>query len=87
MPDAIDPRPVLLARKPAGDATMAKGNKTASQAAMAEHAFALDASGLSTAGATFWTAWHGITSAGFGGLKQLDCRHGDAARSGGLALP
>lgn len=44
---------------------------------MAEHAFALDASGLSAPGVTFWTAWDGETLAGFGALKQLDPAHGE----------
>jgi putative acetyltransferase len=47
------------------------------QAVMAEHAFALDASGLSAASVTFWTAWDGETLAGFGALKQLDPAHGE----------
>lgn len=44
---------------------------------MAEHAFALDASGLSAASVTFWTAWQGDTLAGFGALKQLDPTQGE----------
>lgn len=44
---------------------------------MAEYAFALDASGLSAPGVTFWTAWTGDTLAGFGALKQLDATHGE----------
>jgi putative acetyltransferase len=44
---------------------------------MAEHAFALDASGLSAPSVTFWTAWHDGTLAGFGALKQLDDGHGE----------
>jgi putative acetyltransferase len=47
------------------------------QEVMAEHAFALDASGLSAPSVTFWTAWHGETLAGFGALKQLDPLHGE----------
>jgi putative acetyltransferase len=58
---------------------------------MAEHAFALDATGLSAAAVTFWTAWQGDVLLGFGALKQLDLSHGevksmraapDARRSG-----
>jgi putative acetyltransferase len=44
---------------------------------MGEHAQALDASGLSAATVTFWTAWQGDVLAGFGALKQLDARHGE----------
>jgi len=47
------------------------------QAAMGAHAFALDASGLSAAGVTFWTAWHGAALVGFGALKELDRAHGE----------
>lgn len=47
------------------------------QEAMAGHAFALDASGLSAASVTFWTAWNGETLLGFGALKQLDRAHGE----------
>jgi len=42
-----------------------------------EHAFALDASGLSAPEVTFWTAWDGDMLAGFGALKQLDPDHGE----------
>lgn len=44
---------------------------------MGEHAQALDASGLSAASVTFWTAWHSDELAGFGALKQLDETHGE----------
>ena len=44
---------------------------------MGEHAQALDASGLSAASVTFWTAWHNGALAGFGALKQLDDTHGE----------
>lgn len=44
---------------------------------MAEHAFALDASGLSASSVTFWTAWDGETLTGFGALKQLSPSHGE----------
>lgn len=44
---------------------------------MGEHARALDASGLSAASVTFWTAWHNDVLAGFGALKQLDATHGE----------
>ncbi|OKO71321.1 GNAT family N-acetyltransferase [Bradyrhizobium sp. AS23.2] len=44
---------------------------------MGEHAQALDASGLSAATVTFWTAWQGDVLAGFGALKQLDQTHGE----------
>lgn len=44
---------------------------------MAEHAFALDATGLSAAAVTFWTAWQGDELVGFGALKQLDDAHGE----------
>lgn len=44
---------------------------------MGEHAQALDASGLSAASVTFWTAWHKDVLAGFGALKQLDAIHGE----------
>ncbi|EIZ77304.1 acetyltransferase family protein [Novosphingobium sp. Rr 2-17] len=47
------------------------------QGAMAGHAFALDATGLSAASVTFWTAWDGDTLLGFGALKQLDDTHGE----------
>jgi len=45
---------------------------------MGEHAQALDASGLSAASVTFWTAWHNGALAGFGALK-IDPRAGPAA--------
>lgn len=38
---------------------------------MAEFAFALDATGLSQPGVTFWTAWVGETLAGFVALKDM----------------
>lgn len=44
---------------------------------MAEHAFALDATGLSAAAVTFWTAWQDDMLVGFGALKQLDDTHGE----------
>lgn len=49
------------------------------QAVMGQHAFALDASGLSAPGVTFWTAWLGApaTLAGFGALKELEAGHGE----------
>jgi putative acetyltransferase len=47
------------------------------QEVMAEHTFALDASGLSAPNVTFWTAWDGETLAGFGALKELDPLHGE----------
>ena len=47
------------------------------QSAMAEHAFALDASGLSAANITFWTVWEEDALIGFGALKELDDTHGE----------
>lgn len=47
------------------------------QGAMAGHAFALDASGLSAVSVTFWTAWDGEALLGFCALKQLDSAHGE----------
>jgi putative acetyltransferase len=47
------------------------------QSVMAEHAFALDATGLSAANVTFWTAWQGDALVGFGALKELDDTHGE----------
>jgi putative acetyltransferase len=44
---------------------------------MGVHAFALDASGLSAADVTFWTAWDGDVLRGFAALKQLDDGHGE----------
>lgn len=44
---------------------------------MASHAFALDSTGLSAAGVTFWTAWDGEDLLGFGALKELDGTHGE----------
>lgn len=44
---------------------------------MSSHAFALDATGLSAPGVTFWTAWNGETLAGFVALKALDGRAGE----------
>lgn len=38
---------------------------------MAEFAFALDATGLSQPGVTFWTAWVGGALAGFVALKEI----------------
>jgi putative acetyltransferase len=42
-----------------------------------EHAFALDASGLSAPEITFWTVWDGDTFVGFGALRQLEPGHGE----------
>ncbi len=39
---------------------------------MRDFAFALDATGLSAAGVSFWTAWRGDALAGFAALKRLD---------------
>lgn len=47
------------------------------QSVMAAHAFALDATGLSAADVTFWTAWQGDALVGFGALKELDDTHGE----------
>lgn len=47
------------------------------RATMAEYAFALDATGLSAPGVTFWTAWQDGELCGFGALKQLDPAHGE----------
>lgn len=47
------------------------------RAVMGENAFALDATGLSAPGVTFWTAWLDGTLAGFGALKQLAPDHGE----------
>lgn len=44
---------------------------------MADFAFALDATGLSAANVTFWTAWQGDELAGFCALKELDPTHGE----------
>ncbi|WP_159978743.1 GNAT family N-acetyltransferase [Novosphingobium sp. 18050] len=44
---------------------------------MGEHAFALDASGLSSPDVTFWTAWRDGDLAGFGALKQLEAGRGE----------
>jgi len=44
---------------------------------MGEHAQALDASGLSAATVTFWTAWGNDALLGFGALKELDNTHGE----------
>ncbi|WP_306305114.1 GNAT family N-acetyltransferase [Novosphingobium naphthalenivorans] len=44
---------------------------------MGEHAFALDASGLSSADVTFWTAWRDDALAGFAALKQLGGGQGE----------
>lgn len=44
---------------------------------MAEHAFALDAAGLSAPGVTFWTAWRDDALLGFAALKQLGDTHGE----------
>lgn len=44
---------------------------------MADFAFALDATGLSAADVTFWTAWRGEALAGFVALKQLEPHHGE----------
>jgi putative acetyltransferase len=47
------------------------------QDVMAEHAFALDAAGLSAVGVTFWTTWQGEALVGFAALKALDDTHGE----------
>ena len=47
------------------------------QEVMGNHAFALDASGLSDPSVSFWTAWTGDTLAGFGALKELDASRGE----------
>lgn len=47
------------------------------QSVMGEHAQALDASGLSAAAVTFWTAWRGDVLVGFGALKELDNTDGE----------
>ena len=44
---------------------------------MGAHAFALDASGLSSPDVTFWTAWDGQTLAGFAALKRLGPEHAE----------
>ncbi|HEY0269818.1 MAG TPA: GNAT family N-acetyltransferase [Sphingomonas sp.] len=44
---------------------------------MAEHAFALDAAGLSAPDVTFWTAWQDDALVGFGALKALSDSHGE----------
>ena len=44
---------------------------------MAEHAFALDATGLSASSVTFWTAWHDDGLVGFGALKRLSGLYGE----------
>jgi putative acetyltransferase len=44
---------------------------------MAEFAFALDATGLSAKGVTFWTAWRNDQLCGFVALKELDPYHGE----------
>ncbi|MFT4257455.1 MAG: GNAT family N-acetyltransferase [Pseudoxanthomonas sp.] len=44
---------------------------------MREHAFALDASGLSAPSVTFWTAWRGQMLAGFAALKDMDGTRGE----------
>jgi len=44
---------------------------------MAEHAYALDAAGLSAPNVTFWTAWHDDRLVGFGALKQMSDTHGE----------
>jgi putative acetyltransferase len=47
------------------------------QSVMAEHAFALDATGLSASSVTFWTAWQNDTLVGFVGMKELNDTHGE----------
>jgi putative acetyltransferase len=47
------------------------------QEAMHGHATALDATGLSAPGVTFWTAWRNEMLLGFAALKQLDDGHGE----------
>lgn len=44
---------------------------------MAEHAFALDATGLSASSVTFWTAWQDDALVGFVGMKELNDTHGE----------
>jgi putative acetyltransferase len=44
---------------------------------MRDFAFALDATGLSAPGVSFWTAWRGDTLAGFAALKRLDDEHAE----------
>lgn len=44
---------------------------------MGAHAFAFDASGLSSSDVTFWTAWRGDELTGFAALRQLDARYGE----------
>ncbi|MCJ2188487.1 GNAT family N-acetyltransferase [Novosphingobium beihaiensis] len=44
---------------------------------MGEHAFALDASGLSSPDVTFWTAWREDELAGFAALKHLGAGLGE----------
>jgi putative acetyltransferase len=44
---------------------------------MGEHAFALDAGGLSSPEVTFWTAWRGEDLAGFAALKALGANDGE----------
>ncbi|MCT2400502.1 GNAT family N-acetyltransferase [Novosphingobium sp. HK4-1] len=44
---------------------------------MGEHAFALDASGLSSTDVTFWTAWRDEYLAGFAALKHLGTGTGE----------
>lgn len=47
------------------------------QSVMGEHAFALDAGGLSAPEVTFWTAWIGDELAGFAALRHLGTGHGE----------
>ena len=47
------------------------------QNVMADYAFALDATGLSAANVTFWTAWQDDTLVGFGAMKELSAAHGE----------
>lgn len=47
------------------------------QGVMGDYAFSLDASGLSAAGVTFWTAWREQALVGIGALKELDAAHAE----------
>lgn len=47
------------------------------QSVMAEHAYALDATGLSASSVTFWTAWQDDMLVGFVGMKELNDTHGE----------
>jgi putative acetyltransferase len=47
------------------------------QAVMGDHAFALDASGLSASDVMFWTAWREEDLVGIAALKRLGTDHGE----------